>query len=196
MKKNEKHKDLKHEETEKIKVNIKENSKKEDDKSGTKSETEVLKEEARMLKDTLLRKAAEFENYKRRTEIDFMNNIKYASENLLKSLLPVYDDLIRSVESAEKGVTKDFDTLKQGQILIFEKFKAVFDREGLKEIEVLGKEFDVDLCDALLQVPKPGVKPNTVIEVVEKGYYLKDKVIRHAKVLVSADTPGIENSKE
>ncbi len=196
MKKNDKHKDLKHEETEKIKVSIKENSEKAEDKDNIISETEVLKEDARVLKDTLLRKAAEFENYKRRTETDFMNNIKYASENLLKSLLPVYDDLLRSVESVEKGETKDFDTLKQGLILIFDKFKAVLDREGLKEIDVFGKEFDVDLCDALLQIPKPGVKPNTVIEVVEKGYYLKDKVIRHAKVLVSADVQEIENSKE
>ena len=196
MKKNDKHKDLKHEETEKIKVNIKENSIKEEDNVGAKSETDVLKEETRLLKDTLLRKAAEFENYKKRTESDFINTIKYASENILRSLLPVYEDLIRSVESVEKGETKDFETLKQGLLLIFDKFKTALDREGLKEIEILGKEFDVNLCDALLQVPKVDVKPNTVIEVVEKGYYLKDKVIKHAKVLVSAEIPMIEKKNE
>jgi len=63
-------------------------------------------------------------------------------------------------------------------------------------MEVLGKEFDVNLCDALMQVPKKDVKPNTVIEVVEKGYFLKDKVIKHAKVLVSAEVPKSEENKE
>jgi len=196
MKKNDKHKDFKHEETEKIKVNLKENSKKEEDKPVAKSELETLKDETRALKDTLLRKAAEFENYKKRTESDFINTIKYASENILKSLLPVYEDLMRSVESVEKGETKDFETLRQGMLLIFDKFKTALDREGLKEIDVLGTEFDVSLCDALLQVPKVDVKPNTVIEVVEKGYYLKDKVIKHAKVLVSAEVPMVENNNE
>jgi molecular chaperone GrpE len=108
-------------------------------------------------------------------------------------LLPVYDDVNRSIDSIEKGETKDFETLKTGIKHIQDKFKKVLKKEGLKEIDVLGKEFDVNLCDALLQVPKEGVKPNTVIDVVEKGFYLKDKVIRHAKVLVSSEAP--ENNK-
>jgi molecular chaperone GrpE len=158
------------------------------------NEIQKLKEEIVSLKDTLLRKAAEFENYKRRTEIEISNYIKYASEHLLKELLPVYDDVNRSIESIEKGETKDFETLKTGIKHIQDKFKRVLKKEGLKEIDVLGKEFDVNYCDALLQVPKDGVKPNTVIEVVEKGYFLKDKVIRHAKVLVSSET--ISDKKE
>jgi molecular chaperone GrpE len=63
-------------------------------------------------------------------------------------------------------------------------------------MDVIGKEFDVNLCDALLQVPKEDVKPNTVIEVVEKGYFLKDKVIKHAKVLVSTEVPKEETKDE
>ena len=155
-----------------------------------------LREEITNLKDTLLRKAAEFDNYKKRTENELSNYIKYASEHLIRELLPVYDDINRSIESIEKGETKDFETLKTGIKHIQDKFKRVFKKEGLKEIDVLGKEFDVNLCDALLQVPKEGVKPNTVIDVVEKGFYLKDKVIRHAKVLVSSEAPENNNNEK
>ncbi|HQY21080.1 MAG TPA: nucleotide exchange factor GrpE [Ignavibacteria bacterium] len=144
-------------------------------------------QEIARLKDTLLRKAAEFENYKRRTDTEISNYIKYASENLIKELLPVYDDLGRSVDSVNKGETKDFDTLKKGTALVYEKFKGVLEREGLTEINSVGNEFDVDLNSAMMMVPRDDVKPNTILEVIEKGYKLKDKVIRHEKVLVSSE---------
>ena len=72
-------------------------------------------------------------------------------------------------------------------MIIYDKFHSVLESEGLKEIEVEGKQFDVDLCDALMTEKRGDVPPHTVVKVVEKGYYLKDKVIRHAKVLVSAE---------
>jgi molecular chaperone GrpE len=143
--------------------------------------------EAANLKDMLLRKMAEFENYKKRTETEISGYIKYASENLIKELLPVYDDLGRSIESINKGETKDFETLKKGIFLIFDKFKNILEKEGLKEINSLGQEFDVDVNSALMQIPREDVKPNTVLEVVEKGYKLKDKVVKHEKVLVSSE---------
>ena len=149
-------------------------------------EVTLLKNEVTTLKDTLLRKAAEFDNYKKRNENDIANIFKYASENLIKELLPILDDLNRSVSSVEKGETKDFETLKTGIFSITDKFNSILERAGLKDIDCIGKEFDVNTCDALLQVPKEDTEPNKVIEVVEKGYYLKDKIIRHAKVLVSA----------
>lgn len=140
-----------------------------------------------ILKDKLLRKAAEFENYKRRTDNEISNYIKYASENIIKELLPVYDDLGRSVDSIKKGETKDFETLKKGVMLIYDKFKNVLEKEGLKEINSHGKEFDVDVNSALMQIPRDDVQPNTVLEVIEKGYKLKDKVVKHEKVLVSSE---------
>ncbi len=162
-----------------------------------KTETEKLKQEMATLKDTLLRKVAEFENYKKRTEGEISNYIKYASENLIKQLIPVYDDFIRTSESIEKGETKDFETLKKGFNSIYKKFEKILKKEGLKEMDVLGKEFDVNLCDALLQMPKEDVAPHTVLEVVEKGYFLKDKVLRHAKVIVSAEaTKNVEENRE
>ncbi|MDQ3019705.1 MAG: nucleotide exchange factor GrpE [Bacteroidota bacterium] len=143
--------------------------------------------ETERLKDMLLRKAAEFENYKRRTDSEISNYIKYASENIIKDLLPVYDDLGRSIESINKGETKDFDTLRKGVTLIHDKFRNVLEKEGLKEINSLGKEFNVDVNSALMQIPSEDVKPNTVMEVIEKGYKLKDKVVKHEKVLVSSE---------
>ncbi|MBI5402756.1 MAG: nucleotide exchange factor GrpE [Ignavibacteriae bacterium] len=180
MSKNDKHKE------EKKEIKIKDaNGKSGENKEA--DEINKLKIELETYKDTLLRKAAEFENYKKRTEGEISSYIKYASEHLIKALIPVYDDFSRSLDSVEKGETKDFETLKKGMELIFSKFESVLKNEGLKEMEVLGKEFDVNLCDALLQVPKADIKPHTVIDVVEKGYFLKDKVIKHAKVLVSAE---------
>ncbi len=143
-------------------------------------------------KDKFLRKAAEFENYKRRTDAEISNYIKYASEKLIGDLIPVYDDLQRSIDSIDKGETKDFEALKTGMALIFDKFKNVLHREGLTEINSLGKEFDVNVNSALMMVPRDDVKPNTVIDIVEKGYKLKDKVIKHEKVLVSSQ-PQIES---
>jgi len=152
-----------------------------------KEEIEKLKSECEQYKDAYLRKAADFENYKRRMEVELSNYIKYASESLIKELIPVYDDMQRSILSIEKGETKDFDTLRQGFTLIFEKFKKILTNEGLKEIDVKGKEFDVNLCDALYQEARDDVPPNTVIDVIENGYLLKDKVIKHAKVIVSTE---------
>ena len=198
MKKGEKHKEEKNKKDKEHDMKEVKNEKELLNEDNTDQEEEIdekdelanLKNELNTYKDAFLRKAAEFENYKKRTDADISNYIKYASEHLITRLLPVLDDLNRSVESVKKGETKDFETLKQGLILVFDKFRNILEREGLKEVDVLGKEFNVDLCDALMQVPKSGVEPHTVIEVVEKGYYLKDKVIRHAKVLVSADDSG------
>lgn len=138
------------------------------------------------LKESLLRNAADFENYKKRKDEEVSRFAKYASEKVLQDLLPVYDDISRSVESIKKGETKDFETLKKGIELIQEKFKKVLDSEGVEEINSLGKPFDFNVSNALMQIPKDDVEPNTVIEVVEKGYKLKDKVIKHEKVFVSA----------
>jgi molecular chaperone GrpE len=146
-----------------------------------------LEEENQKLRDTLLRKAAEFENYKKRTAAEYASIISNASERIIKELLPVYDDMQRSIESIRKGETKDFETLKTGMEMIHEKFKNVLEKEGLEEINSLGKEFDVNLSTALMKMPKEGVEPDTVVEVLEKGYKLNDKVLRHEKVFVSGE---------
>jgi molecular chaperone GrpE len=194
MTKHDKHKDEKKEI--KIKDGSEEKAPENTGQQQVSDEINKLKLELETYKDTLLRKAAEFENYKKRTEGEISNYLRYASEHLMKQLIPVYDDFSRSLGSIEKGETKDFETLKKGVELIFAKLDKIMKKEGLKEMDVIGKEFDVNLCDALLQVPKEDVKPNTVLDVVEKGYFLKDKVIKHAKVLVSAEVPKASENKE
>lgn len=144
-----------------------------------------------ILKDQLLRKAAEFENYKKRVENDSVNLIRFANEELIVALLPVIDDFERSLKvklpPGEPG--DEFATILRGIELIYNKFKKVLETNGVKELEVVGKPFDPNFHDALLQVPRVDVPPHTVLEEIDKGYLMNDKVIRHARVIVSADTP-------
>ena len=142
-----------------------------------------LEKQTAQLKDQLLRKAAEFENYKRRTETESMNFARFASENTISQLLPILDDLSRSLQSGKE--LKDDDPFYKGIEMILAKFLKILEAQGLKPMETVGKEFNVDYHDALMQVPRSDVAPHTIIEEVEKGYLLFDKVIRHAKVIVS-----------
>lgn len=141
-----------------------------------------LESQIQELKDTLLRKAAEFENYKRRTENDQLNLLKYSAESFILKVLPVYDDLQRSVNHIEHD---NNESLKEGLKLVFDKFTKILDEQGVKKIETEGKEFDVDYHEALMQQPTNDVPDHTIINEVEPGYIYKDKVIKHAKVIVS-----------
>jgi len=148
------------------------------------SKIEELEKQAAMHKDLLLRKAAEFENYKRRTEADALNITKYAAEHIILQLLPILDDLSRSLKNGKEKL--EADPFYKGVELIYSKFMKVLEAQGVKVMETVGKEFNVDYHDALMQVPKADVPPHTIIEEVEKGYLLHDKVLRHAKVIVSS----------
>ena len=135
------------------------------------------------LKDQLLRKAAEFENYKRRIENDSLQWAKYAGEKIITQLLPVLDDLQRSLKSGKEKSSED--PFYKGIEMIFNKFAKILEAQGLKPMESVGKEFNVDYHDALMQVPRKDVPAHTILEEVEVGYMLFDKVLRHAKVIVS-----------
>jgi molecular chaperone GrpE len=148
----------------------------------TKTESDISNE-TEQLRDQLLRKAAEFENYKRRTESEISNFLKYANEETISDLLPVLDDFERVLSAWNDK--HDVETFRKGVELIYDKFRKVLEKKGLKEMDTNGKQFDVNLHDALLQAENDVLEPNTVTETVEKGYYLKDKVLRHAKVIVS-----------
>ena len=153
---------------------------------------EKLEETVQELNDTLLRKAAEFENYKRRTENDQLNLLKYAAESFILKILPVYDDLQRSIDHLDES---NLDSIKDGLKLVFGKFTKTFEEQGIKKIEAQGETFDVEFHEALLQQPSADVEPNTVIQEVEAGYMYKDKVIKHSKVVVSQEVeePAEEN---
>lgn len=145
-----------------------------------------LEKQTAELKDSLLRKLAEFENYKRRSENDQLNLLKYAAEPFIKNVLTVYDDLERSLNHVNDD--NSFESLKKGLELVYDKFTKILESQGVKKIDAKGKPFDVDLHEALMQQPADGVEPHTVLDVIEHGYMYKDKVIRHAKVIVSAET--------
>jgi molecular chaperone GrpE len=148
------------------------------------------------LKDQLLRKAAEFENYRKRVENENESFRKYASESVLTKILPVLDDFERSMKAHQAAGQKSADDggFMRGMELIFNKFKRTLELQGLKHFDVVGKPFDPEFHDALMQVHRENVPAHTVIEEVEKGYLLHDKVLRHARVIVSADAPPAENT--
>jgi molecular chaperone GrpE len=142
------------------------------------------------LRDQLLRKAAEFENYKRRSEADIVTIIRNANEGLLLALLPVVDDVGRSLQAGKE--TQNSEALYAGVEMIRSKFMKMLEKHGVTPFESAGKPFDVNFHDALLQVPRSDVPPRTVIQEVEPGYMLNDKVLRHAKVIVSTSPTGPE----
>lgn len=146
-------------------------------------------QQAASYKDLYLRKAAEFENSKRRMENESAQVVRYAHEDLLLALLPVVDDLERSLKNAHDVKDSPFFA---GVELIHQKILKALAKFNVRPFETVGKEFDVQLHDALLQVPKKGVPPHTILEEVERGYRYHDKVLRHAKVIVSAESADEE----
>jgi molecular chaperone GrpE len=140
--------------------------------------------QAEYYKDLFLRKAAEFDNYRRRTEVETSAIIRFANMDLITAILPIVDDLERSLKNSKDQ--KD-SPLFRGIELIYQKMMKILEAQGARPFETVGKEFDVHFHDALLQVPKEGVPPHIVVEEVEKGYMFHDKVLRHAKVIVSAE---------
>ncbi len=157
---------------------------------------EAAEKLAESYKDQLLRKAAEFDNYKKRTEADYLNLIRNANEGLIGSLIPILDDFTRSIKSGRE--VKEHESFFRGVELIYSKFSKLLESYGLIPFESVGKPFDVEYHDALLQMPRTDVPPHTVVEEIERGYKLFDKVIRHAKVIVSteADHPSDVPSSE
>ena len=148
-------------------------------------ENEKLKQEIEELKDSLLRRLAEFENYKKRTEVYQSELLKYAAQGFILEMLQVYDDFERSLTHVEGA--KDIDAIKSGMKLVFDKFTKTLNDQGVTKMETKGKEFDVNLHDALLQQATNEVEPDIVLSEVEPGYMYKDKVIKHAKVIVSKE---------
>lgn len=147
-----------------------------------------LEKELQEQKDKFLRKVAEFENFKRRTDNEQMNLLKYAAEPIIVKLLSVADDFERSLGHISDA--SDIEAVKKGVELIHSKLMKIFEEQGIKKIESLNQPFDFNLHEALLQRTVENVAPHTVVEEVESGYFYKDKVIRHSKVIVSDEESG------
>jgi molecular chaperone GrpE len=153
-----------------------------------------LENELNDYKDRLLRKAAEFENYKRRTENDQLNLFKYAAESFIIKILPVIDDFERSLQHIDKST--DINSVKEGVHLVYEKFQKVLGEQGVSKIDAVGKPFDVHYHEAIMQRTDEDSEPHTVLDEIESGYLYKDRVIRHSKVIVSDDESGLKRNPE
>lgn len=133
--------------------------------------------------DRHLRLSAEFDNFRKRTLRERMEMTKTAAESVMLSILPVIDDFERAMYSIEKGM--NFEATKEGILLIYNKFKEFNKQNGVSEIEAAGKIFDTDLHEALTKIPAPSEEmKGKIVDVIQKGYYLNNKVIRFAKVVV------------
>ena len=146
-------------------------------------ELEILRNELGEMKDKFIRKVAEFENYKKRNLKERMELIQTAGKEVIADLLDVLDDC----ERAEKqmNASQDIDQIKEGVMLVFNKLKNSLAAKGLKPMETINQDFDPDKHEAITEIPAPSKElRGKVIDEVQKGYYLNDKIIRYAKVVV------------
>lgn len=147
------------------------------------SAVEKLQDELAQQKDKYLRLFADFDNFKRRNAKERIELISTAGKEVITSLLDVLDDSERAEKVLEKST--DVDAVKEGVKLVFQKLRTLLEQKGLKPMTSIGKEFNADLHEAITEIPAPA--PNMqgkVIDEVQKGYLLNDKIIRYAKVVV------------
>jgi molecular chaperone GrpE len=144
---------------------------------------EELLQENQKVREQVLRLAAEFDNYRKRTEREFAAIRQNATAELLASLLPVVDDLDRVMNASQES--QDFAALWEALKLVHKNFTKVLLDAGLKPMQSIDQPFDPEKHDALLHVPVPGKEANLVVEEHKKGYEFRDRVLRHAQVIVS-----------
>jgi len=146
------------------------------------SEVEKLKEQIAELNDKYLRQAAEFDNFRRRNAKERVELIQTAGKDVITDLLVVLDDSERAQKQME--TTDDVNQIKEGVQLVFSKLRNTLSAKGLKPMESIGKEFNPDLYEAITEINAGEEMKGKVVDEVQKGYYLNDKIIRHAKVVV------------
>lgn len=148
-------------------------------------ELQKLQDEINELKDKNLRLVAEFDNFRKRTAKERIELISTAGKDVVQSLLDVVDDSNRALKQME--VDNDPANLKEGATLVFNKLQHILQQKGLKQMDCMGKDFDADLHEAITEIPAPTEDmKGKILDVVQPGYYLNDKLIRHAKVVVGA----------
>lgn len=146
---------------------------------------EKLKQENSALNDKYLRLFAEFDNYKRRTQKERVELLQTAGKDVVVSLLPVLDDFERALKATENAT--EVSAIREGIMLVQSKLKSILAQKGLKEMESINTIFDTDIHEAITKIPAPTEElKGKVVDELEKGYTLNDKVIRFAKVVVGA----------
>ncbi|MEM7077963.1 MAG: nucleotide exchange factor GrpE [Pseudomonadota bacterium] len=159
-----------------------EDSQQSDDSGAAEDEQPVPAEELAQAKDQLLRTLADMENLKRRTGREVENAHKFAVEKLLSDLIPVLDSLDKAVETAQ--ATDGAQAIGEGVALSVKLFVDTLSRSGVEVIDPLGEPFDPQVHEAMTMVPNPAAEPNSVMDVMAKGYVLNGRLVRAAKVIV------------
>jgi len=156
-----------------------------DKKAKSKHEAEDWKQKYEEANDKYLRLYSDFDNYRKRTFKERMDLLKNASEELIIELLPVLDDFERALQAFEEHHVND-EAVK-GTGLIYSKMYKILEQKGLKSMDSMGKEFDTDFHEAITNIPAPSDDmKGMVVDVIQKGYLLNDKIIRFAKVIVGS----------
>ena len=151
---------------------------------GLKEEIEKLKADNAELQDKFLRLYSEFDNYKKRTQKEKLDVIQNAAESMIINLLPVLDDMERAIKYSENP-DADLSSIKEGELLIFQKLNNLLQQKGLKSIDTANTAFDTDYHEAVATIPTDNEEDKgKIVEEIGKGYMLNDKVIRFSKVVI------------
>jgi molecular chaperone GrpE len=151
--------------------------------SGSEEQIAALREQVEESNNRLLRLQADYDNFRRRTRQEKEDFAKYASQRLIEMLVPVIDNFERALQAAQTN--NDFDSFAKGVDMIFRQFDQVLSNEGLQRMETVGKPFNPEYHQAVMQVESEEHEEGIIVEELQKGYILKDKVIRPAMVKVS-----------
>ena len=148
-------------------------------------ELEQARSELAEIRDRWIRLNADFENFRRRALKEREETYRFGHQDLAKDLLPAVDNLERAIDAARKSGVGDLESLLQGLELVQRDIGSVLAKHGVIEIEALGQPFDPSKHEALAQLPDESVPPNTVVQVLQRGYWLRDRLLRPAQVMVS-----------
>jgi molecular chaperone GrpE len=147
------------------------------------SKLKTLEQELQEQKEKYLRLSADFDNYRKRTMKEKIEWSKQAGADIFAMILPVLDNLERAMKAVEEAT--DLEAVKEGMHLIYNMFYEYLGQQGVKEIEAMHQEFDTDVHDAVTKIPAADKKlQGKVVDVIERGYFLNDKVLRYAKVVI------------
>ena len=150
-----------------------------------------LEKEVERFKELAARKTAELDNMMKRTLKEKNDLIEFGNAGLFNRLLPLMDDFSKAIATAKDS--KDYDSLLKGFEMIFQKAQKTFEEAGVKKMEINpGDEFDVEYHEALMQIPDENIEEGKIAQVAQDGYMLKDRVLRHAKVVTSSGKPNNE----
>jgi molecular chaperone GrpE len=167
-----------------------------DEPVAVRAEDEVtrLRDELATARDRMLRLQADFDNFRKRAMKDREEAVQYGPQILVKDLLPVVDNLARAIDHARQSGGGDLEGLLQGVELVRRELESVLSKHHVREVEALGKVFNPAQHEAMAQIPNASVEPNTIVEVLQKGYQLRDRLIRPARVIVARtpDEPDVE----